>query len=691
MIYYDIKKEYLTAEKVVYKMRARDWYYINFVPCGFDIETYTHYTKNEKGEVLTHFTNMYIAMFQFAADTFLLRTWDEVAYFFHYIEELYTSKNHKFLLFIHNNSFEFSFFKELQMRGFKIEVFARKKRKPMKIMLNDNIIILDSMRITGFSLATLAKNYTRTQKLVGELDYTIPRNRYTVLDKEHEEPYCINDVLILGEYAQVYAEKYLSQGKLPMTQTMVANLVMQETIKELKCSKDVYFLSKKLYPKTRQQYEYMLLFFAGAYTHGMLCNLFTTIENTLSFDMQSQYPYCTMSKEFPMSPFRACYTKDKYGFFIKTHCCLIDCTLKNVNQKYGVTILSKHKMTDIVNARWDNGRLYSCDSCHVFITEIDLETLSKFYTFELEIHHLSYAKRGYLPDYFRLTIAKLYAKKDRLKPMKDTMLAEYNESKQELNGEAYGACCTRLNFEEIYYDEDGWQVKEKDIDFERIANTKNKMPQWAIYITAHARACVLDMVYEIVKRDKYAYIYTDTDSLKVKNEPWIVELFEKKNAEIMKANEQFVSDLRLKEKYADVDFFKMGIFDNEHPQGMTRFKTIGSKKYLAEIDGEIEQTIAGLPKGTYVKWCEAHKLEPFDAFELGNVFIADNESNKLCTYYMDEAKQFTVTDLQGHTEDIVAYSYVSLIPTSFNIKDNDDLAEIYYYNNLISMNEDMHS
>lgn len=673
--------------KIVYKIgTTRNINYINFIPSGFDIETYTQFQKNNKGQVIEHYTNMYIAQFQLDNDTYLLRTWDDVAEFFLNIQKKYTAQLHQFLMFIHNQSFEFSFMgKELSKRGFKVEVFARKKYKPMKIILNDRIVILDSAKLTGLSLAKMAENYCTTKKLEGDLDYSIPRNRYTKLTKK-ELQYCINDVVILAEFARYYADKYLSKGKMPMTQTMIANLSMKDKIRELKAQSEVFFLMNDIYPKNRQQYEYMLLYFSGAYTHASLFSLFRTLYNVLSFDMTSQYPFQTMSKYFPMSKFKCCVDATKYDFFIKNYCCLIDCKLKNIKQKYGITILSRHKLIDIENAKWDNGRLYSADSVHAFITEVDLQVLERFYDFEIEINYLSYAKRGKLPKYFRLTIAELFATKQRLKPFQKEKSAEYMASKQSLNGESYGACCTKINFTEISF-ENEWIEKEKDVDFSKIFKRKDKAPQWAIYITSWARYDILTMVHEIVTIDKYAYHYTDTDSIKCNNEQWIIDLINKRNEKIRETNKIWIEELGIKNLYPDVDFAEMGTFDNEIPQGMTRFKTIGSKKYICEINGEIEQTVAGLPKGIFAKWCKKHGYDPFEKFELGNVSIADMETEKLASYRNEKETTFTVTDLQGNTETITTQSYISLIPTTFSIKDDPLLAEIYYYNKLLDLEE----
>lgn len=655
---------------------------LNYIPSGFDIETYTQYKKDADGKVIMHYTNMYIAMFKLGDCYVECRSWDEVSDVFKVIEEVYCNTNKtKYLMFIHNQNFEFAFMgKELHARGHQVSVFARTKRKPMKIEIDDKIIILDSAKITGFSLKKLAENFTKTQKAVGDLDYSLPRNRFTTIHgtiDEGERKYIYNDVQILKEYGEYYEKTFLQDKKQqPMTQTMVANMVMKDIIKELKCQKDVYYLMSRIYPKSRQQYDYQMLFFQGAYTHGMLCNLFLPIYDDLAYDMQSQYPYVTMSKYFPMSGFKKLHTLNKWKFFARKYCCLMDVTLTNVMVTYGVTILSKHKVTAAVNAQWDNGRLYSCDSVRCFITEVDLQYLQIYYNFDIKVNALSYAKRGYLPDYFRLTVAYLYDKKQQLKgvPGKE---AEYAVTKASLNGESYGACCTRLTFENNIFSDGEWMVEDNEIKWDKLWMGKNKSPAWAIYITSWARYMILAKgIAPIVKVNPHDYIYSDTDSCKVRNREYIKEHFEKVNMEIMKDNEKFVQDLNLHERYPNTNFLTMGIFDRE--EDMTVFKTLGSKKYLCHTEKHGWQTtVAGLPKGKYVEWCDRHNKDYLESFNLDTVDVCDWESGKLCTYYEDNPKQFTVVDYQGNVEEVYTESFVSLIPTSFSIKENRELIKMY--------------
>lgn len=664
--------------------KGKNKYGINFIPSGFDIETSTIYEKDENGNVISHSSFMYIWQFIIGEYIFIGRTWEDFSTLLSSIEKNFCKGKEKFLCFIHNMDFEFQFFsKVLEKLGHTINVFARKKRKPMKTEVDEKIIFIDSYKLTRFSLKKLAENYTKTQKLVGDLDYSKIRHSETPLT-DKELSYCYNDVIILKEYAEYYEKEYLSNSFLPLTQTMRANKVVKDKIKELKCQKDVYYMIKNLYPKNRQQYEYMMLFYSGAYTHGMLKNLFVTHKNGLAFDVTSEYPYVMMAKYYPMGTFKTLNDnvlndKKRIQIYLDNYCCLCDVILKNVKTKNGVTILSQNKLVNVENGKWDNGRLYSCNSCRCFITEVDILTLSLHYTFEIYFNNLSYSKRGYLPDYFRLAIAELYSKKSTLKDKKGYEI-EYMESKQELNGQ-YGACCTRLEFEELYFD-NGWKSKKKDIDFDKISNSKNKLPQWAIWITAHSRYLILSTVAKIKPID---YWYSDTDSIKCANKNYILDLFEKLNNEIMLKNEKWINDLNLKELYPSVNFELMGTFSRE--DDLINFKCLGSKRYLSETKDGIEQTIAGLPKGKFIEYCNnfSRELSPFDLFNEDGISISDSNSGKLTTFYKDETDIFKVKDYLGNEKEIITYSSVSLIPISFNLN-KDTLLDLYmkYKNELES-------
>lgn len=646
--------------------------YYDFVPMGFDIETSTIYKKNNKGDVIYHYSFMYCWQFGIDSNVYIGRTWEDFDNFIKALENTFCYCGRKLLVFIHNQSFELSFMgNELLNRGHTVDVFARKKRKPMRIDIDNCITFIDSYLLTHYSLEKLAENYCKTKKLVGELDYSKIRHFSTPLKEKGEKEYCMNDVIILCEYAEYYDKLYFQYGNMPFTLTMIASKYMKDYVKQLKCGGYVFNLMKNCYPQTKEMYEYIMKFYTGAYTHGMLRNLFQTLYNGIAFDVTSEYPYVLMSQYYPMSPFKElkCYDFEVVNHYLKNMCCLIECDLIDIETTTGVTILSKNKVENVKGGVWDNGRLYKAKSLHCYITEVDLKTLRLHYNFSIKYTKIMYAKRGYLPKYFRLTIAYLYSKKCILKGVEEKK-TEYNVAKEELNGQ-YGALVMRIIFENILYN-GKWDTEKKDVDFSTIWKSKNKLPQWGIYCTSHSRYLILSTVHKIKPDD---YWYSDTDSIKCKNKKYILEMFEKTNAEIRKNNEKWINDLQLNTLFPKVDFAEMGTFSRE--EDLKRFKCLGSKRYITETEKGIETTVAGLPKKAFLQYCKKYKLEPFEAFE-DNIIFNSDESQKLCTYYCDDTVKIKVTDYLGNAENITINGYVSLIPTTFKLNVTDSLWKLFH-------------
>lgn len=674
---------------------------IRFVPCGFDIETTTQYEKDDKGKVIYHYSNMWIWQFSFGLDglVFYGRTWDEFSDLLNAIKKVYCiyKEEDKFIFFIHNQNFEQSFMnKEIIARGHTIEVFARKPRHPLRIDIDNFFITLDSYLLTGFSLEKLAKNFTKTQKLTNELDYSKSRHYKTPISDEL--PYCRNDVLILSEYAQIYYERYLSKGFLPMTSTMIASKVVKDKIKEDKASKEVTNLVANTYPTNQNQYDYLMSFYTGAYTHGMLCNLFNTHKNCLAYDVTSEYPFCMVSPNcyYPVTKWRLIIDtilKDKKLMqnMLNEYCVLVDVTFTNIRTKTGVTILSENK-TLCEGARWDNGRLYSADKCECRVCEVDLQTLEMHYEWEdITYNHGVYCHRGKLPHYLRMAICDLYAKKSDYKQRvangEKELAIELMQSKKDLNG-IYGWIVTRLPENELYLDEFGdWKSKDKTNDFNKIRYYKQANPSWSIYITAWSRNLVLGVTKKICDINPKFYLYTDTDSIKTLNKKCVRDIFEEYNKKTIETNRQFIDELELTEKYPNVDFSEMGTFTNEtmnHKTGklepMRRFKTLGSKRYLSEYaNGEIESTVAGLSKKAFLEYADKMGKDPFTLFNPRGLELSEEYSNKLGMFYENNAKTFEVTDYLGNTETIHTESYASLIPITFKMTIKDKLRQIYEY------------
>lgn len=666
---------------------------IQFIPMGLDIETSTIYTRDEKDKITDHFSFMYIWQWSVYDHTFIGRSFEDLEAMINAVESVIKDK-YKTIVFIHNMSFEMSFFLKYWIHNHDIKIFARTHRHPMKVEIDNKIIFLDSALITGFSLKKLADNYTDTQKLVGDLDYSkirLPASDvfYGSYLSDKELQYCINDVQILSEFARYYADNYLSKRFLPMTSTMVASRVVKDKIKELKCQKEVYWMIQNLYPSSKKEYDYIMSYFIGGYTHGMLRNLFKIHYNAGKMDVTSLYPWALMQPEYPISKFRKYDIKngnnEDIKYFIKNFACLIDVTFKEIKTKTGVTIISKNKSISFHNARWDNGRLYEASDCRIRITNLDFDSFSKHYKWDkIIIHSFLYAEKGYMPQYFRLAIADLYAAKSILKGVAGKEI-EYMESKKKLNGQ-YGSLATKQSFEEIFIDENGnWDDKPKEVNFDEIKKNKNKLPQHAVFCTAVSRNHVLNMIKKLINLSgPDTYIYTDTDSIVFDCTDRNLKLFESENKKVRKNNLKWIEELQLNKQFPEVDFSEMGTFDNElynkktkKTEPLKRFKTVGSKRYISEYaDGHVDTTVAGMRKGTFVKYCDEHNLDYFDTFD-DNFLLSYDDSKKLTTYYCDDVITREVTDYDGNTDTVTAYGYVSLIETSFKMSVDGALKKLF--------------
>lgn len=140
---------------------------------GFDIET-TNMSDTK---------HAYMYIWQIALNDMVLlgRSWDEFTLVIRILEEynnLCSSK--RIIIWIANLSFEFQF---IRKRFNFTKIFAKEQRKPLYAIIDDCIELRDPLPISGGSLAQLAKDYTKTQKLVGDLDYSIIRNSTTCVKR----------------------------------------------------------------------------------------------------------------------------------------------------------------------------------------------------------------------------------------------------------------------------------------------------------------------------------------------------------------------------------------------------------------------------------------------------------------------------------------------------------------------------
>ena len=603
--------------------------------CGFDIET----TNIIEGESKLAF--MYHWQFIFADDKtahlFTGRTWAAFLKLVEELEKFYSlSEDKRIIIWVANLGFEFSFIR----RYFDFnneDFFARELRHPMKARTG-GFEFHEALTISGGSLAQLAKDYTTTQKLKGDLDYSIRRNSKTPLTPEEKE-YCYNDVLILAEWSKYIFDNYIiPDSRIPLTKTGILRSECRLAAEDqLGTGGMIKYrqLIKEAFPDEKQYETWFRWLFRGGYVHSNVLMTGFEIPDADGYDITSSYPArMDLEDGYPMTPFKQVEFKPEY---LKTKCCIIHVKFYDIRRHWSHSIESKSKCLFLAGSKKtpiviDNGRVAQAAEMEVYITEIDFEIYQRFYGWlNCEVLECWIAERGMLPLFLRKTLNKHYITKDTLKRQGLTDTAEYIIAKQKINS-FFGMLITRIELSKIIYD-DEWRIEEKELDFQEEIKSQFLLPQWGIYVTSFGRKSLLNLVADITEaigdgsgENGAGVIYCDTDSIKYYDPehkvPSLVDAYNVKNAKKLEIC-----------KLTPEAFSGLGMYDHEKGYPVKRFKTLGAKRYLIEDSaGNIKATIAGLPKQSILKL----DGDPFDAFDLDGMELEAEAEIKNTVHYNDE-------------------------------------------------------
>lgn len=637
--------------------------------CGFDTEFYTKAIYNEKQKMLS--ANAYLYTWQFSIDNYVI-IGRKIQEFINLLEMLYyklqIDDTRKIRIWVANLGCEFQFIrKHINI----VDLFAKTSREPIYFETGFNgtggIVFQDCLPFTGSSLKSLAKDYTTTQKAVGDLEYDIPRNSLTPLNQK-ELGYIINDVVILSEYNNYVRKTFHDNGfDIPCTKTGLIRKAVKERFKEF--TKD--YKNRKWFNKQtlgQEQYNNLMYrCYRGGYVHSNLINTGYVHNHVWGIDYTSSYPAVMLQCHFPTGEFRratstnlndfknyAWFAKFKFKTVKPTTFHSIESICKTL--EYEQNNKNEQKTVEQCGIVLDNGRIQSADYFTVYLTDVDYRNYEKFYTWEdVEIEDLWYTTYGELPRYLLDVLEYFYFKKCELKKEGKSKTTDYVIAKAMVNS-AYGMCVQKLMLSEIRYADDTW-CTIKEGAFEDEIKKICLQPQWGVWISAHARNRLLSMVYNINED----VIYCDTDSIYMKNYEKHKDVIDRYNNMVLDFNKKY-----LKEFCDDI-----GCFDlvNEHGEYIN-FKTLGAKRYVKQDKEEIEVTIAGLPKGTLQNYCEENNLDIFSYFEdkmKMDIYFADKNAHK----YNDKRHEDDITDIYGNTEHMISESSLGIYKTSFTMTLSD--------------------
>lgn len=596
-------------------------------------------------------------------------------------------------IWIHNMSFEFQHLRNVfnddfgKSRKKYGNVFARSSRKPMKAHVNlqgVNIEFRDTLVLTQKSLAAWCKDENLpVQKLKEPDDYYLimrtPKTRLT----QNEIQYSINDVVCMIYGLEKYRNKYCnimnnkSLDEIPLTQTGA----VRHTCRERVCAKNpgwAMLCTEITKSYTPDDFRDLCQLFQGGWTHANKVYVNRKLNNIKCYDFASSYPAVMCSRTYPISKFEDCDLSEfdylesqdlnnpEYRWYAEIK-------LKNVKSKLWNSYWSLSKVTvidkkpQIKGQIVDNGRIYSCSEMTIKVTDLDWDTFKQAYDYDqdtVEVIKLRKAQSGYLCRELILTILEYFAYKTSLKGDPDAE-SLYVESKQFINS-VYGCAVTKIITDLIEFNIDGWHKTEcDDIMFQdTIDNVKEEQTflayQHGIWVTSWARHNLWDFIIELDKR----IVYCDTDSIKGLFNEKDLKFIEKYNKQIEDIENNVAIHLGF-----DPNLFtattkkgkikRLGIMERE--DDCQEFKTLGAKRYVDLVDGEIQCTIAGLPKSAGKK-----KLKSVDEFKDQTMWDT-KESEKLTAVYNDNQPDSVWIDRDGniwHSSDRYG---ICLAPTTFDL------------------------
>lgn len=648
----------------------------------FDIETTTYQMSIIDDEPQY---NAFMYQWQFCIDDKVImgRTWDE---FLELLEQLRLhlglSHNKYFVIYVHNLSFEFQFFRNFVNVS---KVFALEKRKVVKCVVNDAFEFRCSWKLSNMGLQKFVSSTPGALywKKDGDLDYTKIRTPHTSLTNE-ELAYCYNDVRGLREaILHLLKSEKDTLATIPMTSTGYVRREFRSAINKNPAN---HYLFKDL---RLDPFQYALLKTA---TRGGNCHCNPVLSGAIdernvfsnvgSFDMSSAYPAVMTQCKFPMSPFlKRANDKSIIDKLIQdeSHALLIDCVFYNLKIKTLNTVpyIPKAKCTKLWNPRIDNGRVLSSEFCGMVMTDIDWKIINSQYEYShVDILNLYSSKYDYLPIELRTKVVEQYKNKCELK-WGDQYL--YSKYKNKINAD-FGMMLTDICRREVSFDsksnENPFTLEPWNIEasMAKYYNSRNSFLayQWGVWVTAHCRRR-LQRAIDLVGIDAY---YCDTDSLKYLGNH---------DADFALLNEEILEEARKCQLLTSCDaldpdgvlqHFQLGIWEKE--KTYQTFKSLGAKKYAytyefdkyGNPDPNLHITVAGLSKEKGGKWLTNHG--GMDAFSIHTIIPAGH-SGRTVSQYIDYNKP---RYLFFNGEKILTGSAIAIYNTSYTFSITSEYEEL---------------
>lgn len=664
------------------------------IPASFDIETTSFTYLDSRTNEVKKCGTMYIWQLGLNGTVIYGRTWQEFLDVLEVlVDDLGLGSTRKLVIYVHNLGYEFQFIRRI----FNWEkVFAIKQRRPVYATVM-GLEFRCSLFLSNYALSYIGDNLLHkypVKKLVGNLDYSLKRHSKTPLTQE-ELDYCINDVKVVMSYIQEKIELDGDITKIPLTNTgYVRDYCRKECFFEgipeedkegrKRVQMNYRALMKSLQITDNVEYEQLHRAFMGGFTHASALYSGQVLEDVGSADLTSSYPFTMCAQYFPSSKgeyIGSIEDNDLLNHYLKKYCCLFDIEFTNLQPtKEFENVLSESRCKIEGKFVVNNGRIVSADRCTTTLTELDYDTISKFYKWDsVKIMNFRIYHRGYLPKALILAVLDLYEKKTSLKNVEGKEI-EYLVSKNMINA-AFGMMVTAVVRDEYVYSyewfKEGANVDSQLADYNRSFN-RFLYYGWGVWVTAHARHNLFSAILEFGTD----YVYSDTDSIKGINFDNHEQYFKEYNEVTFEklldmCNTYNIPFSKCKPKTIDGEEKLLGLWERE--KTYKRFKTVGAKRYIYEYeDGKLDMTVSGLNKKNAIPYLLDYynndKSMIFEIFGEG-MFIPSTYINKdgvethptgkLTLTYVEEEVKGTLVDYQGNIGEYHELSSIHMEPQSY--------------------------
>ena len=684
---HDFPYENLNTKALICKHKKKPKYLV-YTFGTFDIETTT--IDNGTG---TPYGFMYHWQMDVGGYVVTGRRWEDwVKFMLKLVEIFKTDETRNFVVYIHNEAFEFQFIRDFLNAHFDgFQVFASQRRKPIYVTTGNGIQFRCSYKLTNMSLEKAVQNELGVVhcKAAGDLDYRVIRTADTPLD-DTEFGYCVSDVVCLYELIE---RRLINERdnleSIPMTSTGYVRRDCRNS-----CRKDENYREEFLKQEmTESVYKLLMEAGRGGNTHANRYMSGRVWHDVDSFDVASSYPAQMFLRKFPASkftPYGEIESMTELDALLSEYACLfrVIFTGLEVRDNIGMPYIAISKATArSKNVTLDNGRVLSVinredrenDRGYIALTltDIDFQIIKEQYTWdEMSISDFHIATYGYLPEaLLSQVMAYFKAKtelKDKIKEAEERGDEEevanlaylYAKSKNRLNG-IFGMCYTNPVHNVISINEDGEWIE----DTPEIADALKKywksrnsflVYAWGVWITAWARRHLEDL-FNALGQDKV--IYGDTDSGKAVD----VDI---SKIDALNAKVKALADKR--GAYCDYNGtrYYMGVYEHENKVPIAKFKTLGAKKYVYEDEKGLHVTISGVSKKLGAK-----ELGSIDNFVPGFIF---KDAGGLTLYYNDAEQGIHQITVDGCT--MTTASNIGMVDSTYEIGITSEYAEVIGYN-----------